>query len=91
MLGTLERIFSPFATSTQRWDVLIEHTGMSLKMSFTTLWSTHHAAFKLVKDKINESMAELMLYTSLVKIFTKGTSHGVLHSVCGFSWFTPRS
>ena len=69
--GTLQRMFSFFATSTHRWDVLIEHTGMSLKMPFTTRWSTHHAAFKLVKDKINESMAKLMLYMSLVKMCHK--------------------
>ena len=43
---------------------------MSLKMPFTTR-STHHAAFKLVKDKINKSMAEFMLTKSLVKICHK--------------------
>ena len=57
--GTLERMFSFFAASTHRWDVLIEHTGMPVKRLSTTRWSAHRAAVKPVKDKFDECVAAI--------------------------------
>jgi len=73
--GTLERIFSFFAASTHRLNVLIEHTGMSVKRLSTTRWSAHYAAVKPVKDKFDECMAAIEALCDPSKnLDTRGTA-----------------
>ena len=85
--GTLEGIFSFFAASTHRWDVLIEHTGMSVKRLSTTRWSAHYAAVKPVKDKFDECMAAIeALCDPSENLDTRGTAQGLLHAVGDFTF-----
>ena len=81
--GTLERMFTFFAASTHRWDVLIEHTGMSVKRLSTTQWSAHHAGVEPVKDKFDECVAAIEALCDLRENFdTRGTAQGL----CDFTF-----
>ena len=87
IFGILERIFSFFAASTHRWDVLIEHTGVSLKRLSTTRWSVHHIAVKPVKDKFDECITAIeALCDPRENLDTRGTAQGLLHAVCDFTF-----
>ena len=54
-------MFTFFAASTHRWDVLIGHTGIPAKRLSTTStrWNAHHAAVKPVKDTFDECVAAI--------------------------------
>lgn len=85
--GTLETLFSFFAASTHRWDVLIEHTGMSMKRLSTTRWSAHSAAVRSVKEKFDEIVAAIeALCDPQENLDTRGTAQGLLSAVCNFTF-----
>lgn len=85
--GTLETNFSFFAVSTHRWDVLMNHTGISLKRLSTTRWSSHHAAVKVVKEKFDECVAAIeALCDPDENLDTRGTARSLLPAVCNFTF-----
>lgn len=85
--GTLETMYSFFAASTHRWDVLIEHTAMSVKRLSTTRWSAHHAAVKPVKDNFEECVAAIeALCDPRENVETRGAAQGLLPAVCDFTF-----
>lgn len=85
--GTLETRFSFFAASTHRWDVLIEHTGMSVKRLSTTRRSAHSAAVKSVKEKFDECVAPIKAVCDPQEnLDTRGTAQGLLSAVCNFTF-----
>ena len=49
--GTLDRLFSFFSASTHRWDVLIQLTGISIKRTVDTRWSSRADAVDVVIKK----------------------------------------
>ncbi|KAM9311655.1 zinc finger MYM-type protein 1-like [Gastrophryne carolinensis] len=85
--GTLQAMFSFFAASTHRWDVLIERTGVSVKRLSTTRWSAHHAAVKPVKDKFDMFVSALeTLCEPCENMDTRGAAQGLLPAVCDFTF-----
>ncbi|XP_056392625.1 zinc finger MYM-type protein 1-like [Hyla sarda] len=85
--GTLQTMFTFFAASTHRWDVLIEHTGVSVKRLSTTRWSAHHAAVKPVKEKFDMFVLVLeALCEPCENLETRGAAQGLLPAVCDFTF-----
>ena len=52
--GSLEALYTFFALSTHRWDVLVKYTGLTMKRLSTTRWSAHADAVKPVIQKFNQ-------------------------------------
>src|SRR6218665_1287057 len=63
--GTLESMFSFFAASTHRWDILIEHAGMPPTRLSTTCWSAHFGAVKPVRNNFDECVAAIKAHENL--------------------------
>lgn len=84
--GTLE-MFSFFAASTHRWDVLIDHAGVSVKRLSTTRWSAHHAAVMPVKEKFDKFVSAIeALCDPHENLVTRGAAQGLLPAVCNFTF-----
>lgn len=82
---TLETMSSFFAATTHWWDVLIEHTGVSVKRLSTMRWSAHHAALKSVKEKFDECVALIeALCDPHEYLDTRDIAHSLLLAVCDF-------
>ncbi|XP_063794591.1 zinc finger MYM-type protein 1-like [Pseudophryne corroboree] len=85
--GTLEAMYSFFANSTHRWDVLIEHTGVSVKRLSTTRWSAHHAAVTPVKEKLDKFVDAIEALCDVHEnVDTRGAAQGLLPAVCDFTF-----
>lgn len=85
--GTLETMFSFFVASTHRWDVLIDHTEISVKRLSSTRWSAHHDAVKPVKEKFDKFVAAIQaLCESRENLETRGAAQILLHNVCDFTF-----
>ncbi|XP_040275768.1 zinc finger MYM-type protein 1-like [Bufo bufo] len=85
--GTLQTMFSFFAASTHRWDVLIDHAGVSVKRLSTTRWSAHYAAVKPVKEKFDMFVSALgALCEPCENMDTRGAAQGLLPAVCDFTF-----
>ncbi|XP_040197560.1 zinc finger MYM-type protein 1-like [Rana temporaria] len=85
--GTLQSMFSFFAASTHRWDVLIHHTGVSVKRLSTTRWSAHHAAVKPVKEKFDLFVSAIeALCDTCENLDTRGAAECLLPAVCDFTF-----
>lgn len=85
--GTIETMYSFFAASTHRWNILVDHTGVSVKRLSTTRWSAHYAAVKPVKEKFDECVAAIEALCDLNEnLDTRGTAQGLLPAVCDFTF-----
>jgi len=85
--GTLESMYSFFAASTHRWEVLIGHTGVSVKRLSTTRWSAHHAAVKPVKENFDEFLEAIeALSDAQENLETRATAQNLMHAVCDFTF-----
>lgn len=85
--GTIEAVYSFFSASTHRWDVLIAHTGMSLKRLSATRWSAHYTAVKAVKEKFEELVLTIeALCDPEENLDTRGSAQCLLVAVCDFTF-----
>ncbi|XP_053569321.1 LOW QUALITY PROTEIN: zinc finger MYM-type protein 1-like [Bombina bombina] len=85
--GTLQTMFSFFSASTHRWDVLIDHTGMSVKRLSTTRWSAHHAAVKPVKEKFDKFVEAIGdLCDPDENLETRGAAQVLLNALSDFTF-----
>ena len=80
-------MFSFFAASTHRWDVLMENTGVSLKRLSTTRWSSQHAAVKAVKEKFDECVTAIEALCDSDENLDKSVkAQCMLPAVCNFTF-----
>ncbi|CAN7946090.1 unnamed protein product [Ixodes hexagonus] len=85
--GSIEALFSFFAASTHRWDLLISHTGVALKRLSATRWSAHYAAVKPVKEHFDELVAAMQaLCEPQENVDTRGAAQCLLVTVCDFTF-----
>lgn len=85
--GTLESMYAFFAASTHRWDVLIEHTAVSLKRLSTTRWSAHYFAVKPVKENFDKFVVALeALCDQQENLDTRAAARSLLPAVCDFTF-----
>jgi len=85
--GSLETMYTFFALSTHRWDVLVEHTGLTVKRLSTTRWSAHADAVKPVRQKFNQFVEAIeALCDTEESDETRGAAHNLLPAICDFSF-----
>jgi len=83
--GTLDRLFSLFSTSTHRWDVLIQVTGLSIKRAVETRWSSRADAENDVVKKLSEVLTALEQLTEEEEnATTRSAASLILDSVLSF-------
>lgn len=85
--GTLESVYSFFSASTRRWEILMQHVGISVKRLSETRWSAHHEAIKPVMgnfEKLIEAVEELCQPDETVE--TRGAAHILLPAISDFSF-----
>ena len=76
--GTLQVLFSFFAASTHRWEVLINNTEVSVKRLAETQWSVHFEAVKLVRDKLDQFVDSIeALGDQSENLETRGKAQGL--------------
>jgi hypothetical protein len=85
--GSLEAMYTFFALSTHRWDVLVEHTGLTVKRLSTTRWSAHADAIKPVLEKFDKFVEAIEALCGVEECDeTRGAAHNLLPAVCDFSF-----
>uniref|UniRef100_A0A8C5PE46 TTF-type domain-containing protein n=1 Tax=Leptobrachium leishanense TaxID=445787 RepID=A0A8C5PE46_9ANUR len=85
--GTLQTMFTLFAGSSHRWDVLMTHTGVSVKRLSTTRWSAHYAAVKPVRENFDNFVAAIKaLCARDENLDTRAAAEGLLPAVCDFTF-----
>ena len=85
--GTLERLYTFFALSTHRWEVLISCTGVEVKRLSTTRWSAHHDAVKPVKEHFDEFVEAIKaLCDPSENLKTRGEAELILPAILKFSF-----
>ncbi|CAN7983404.1 unnamed protein product, partial [Ixodes hexagonus] len=82
--GSIEALFSFFAASTHRWDLLISHTGVPLKRLSATRWNAHYAAVKPVKEHFGELVVAMC--EPQENVDTRGAAQCLLVTVCDFTF-----
>ena len=84
--GTLQALFSLFAASTHRWEVLINNTEVSVKRLAETLWSAHYEPVKPVSEKLDQFVDSIeALCDQREHLDTRGKAQGLLLAVCDFT------
>ena len=85
--GIFDALYSFFAASTHRWEVLVEKTGVSVKRLSTTSWSAHHAAVKPVAHNFDGVVdAVETLCDRSENLETRGGAERLLPSVNDFTF-----
>nr|XP_053646476.1 uncharacterized protein LOC128698304 [Cherax quadricarinatus] len=78
-VGSLESAYTFFASSTHRWDVLMDHTVVSLERLSTTRWSSHYNAVKPVAESFEKFVAVTeALCDPRENLDTRGAAQGLL-------------
>jgi hypothetical protein len=87
--GSLEALYTFFALSTHRWDVLVKYTGLTMKRLSTTRWSAHADAVKPVIQKFNQFVEAIEALCDVEEsVETRGAAHNLLPAICGFSFIS---
>ena len=87
--AVLERLYTFFAVSPHRWDVLLKYMPIALKRMIETRWSTHHAAVKALPagfDGIMDALEELCNPNE--NFNTRGDAHSILEAIQNFSFLS---
>lgn len=87
--GSLEALYTFFALSTHRWDVLVKYTGLTVKRLSTTRWSAHADAVKPVIQKFNQFVEAIEALCDVEEsVETRGAAHNLLPAICDFSFIS---
>ncbi|KAM3962942.1 zinc finger MYM-type protein 1-like [Aphomia sociella] len=88
--GTVEKLYSFFSSSTQRWQLLKEKTGKKLKRLSDTRWSAHYESVKVVKENIETIVSSLEHFQDPTKanLDTRSGAILLLPAVCDFTFLT---
>ncbi|GBP20823.1 52 kDa repressor of the inhibitor of the protein kinase [Eumeta japonica] len=88
--GTIEKLYSFFSSSTQRWQLLKEKTGKNLKRFSDTHWSAHYESVKVVKENIETIVSSLEHFQDPTKanLYTRSGASLLLPAVCDFTFLT---
>lgn len=85
--GTVEAIFSFFAVSTHRWDVLLQHTNVTVKRLSQTRWSAHHDAVKPINANYDGLISAIeTLSNPCENLNTRASARTLLPAVCDFTF-----
>ena len=57
--GVVERVYSFFSASTQRWEVLLKHVPIVVKRVIDTRWSAHYKAVKALQHYLFDVVSAL--------------------------------
>ncbi|GBP00584.1 hypothetical protein EVAR_76879_1 [Eumeta japonica] len=66
----VEKLYSFFSSSTQKWQLLKKKTGKNLKRLSDTRWSAHYKSVKVVKENIQTISPKMTLDTGIIKLNT---------------------
>ncbi|GBP35161.1 hypothetical protein EVAR_28361_1 [Eumeta japonica] len=88
--GTVEKLYSFFSSSTQKWQLLKEKTGKKLKRLSDTRWSPHYKSVKVVKENIETIVSSLEHFQDPTKanLDTNSGANLLLPAVCDFTFLT---
>lgn len=85
--GTVEAVYSFFAVSTHRWDVLLHHTGVAVKRLSQTRWSAHYEAVKPIYANYDGLIAAIeALSDPAENLNTRASARTLLPAVCDFTF-----
>ena len=89
--GTLEAVFSFFSVSTNRWEVLVKHSGITVKRVSTTQffsqWSARYAAVKVMEENFDEIIAAIeKLCDSRENSNNRGAAQNLLPALLNFTF-----
>ena len=78
----LERVYSFFSASTQRWEVLLKHVPIVVKRVIDTQWSGHYEAVKALQHYFLDIVSALNeLCDKNENIDTRGQARGILDAI----------
>ncbi|GBP89114.1 Organic cation transporter-like protein [Eumeta japonica] len=90
--GTVEKLYSFFSSSTQKWQLLKEKTGKKLKRLSDIRWSAHYKSVTVVKENIETIVSSLEHFQDPTKanlrVDTKSGANLLLPAVCDFTFLT---
>ncbi|KAK4877415.1 hypothetical protein RN001_009921 [Aquatica leii] len=66
-LGTMDKVFNYFSSSTHRWKVLTDITGQGVKRFIETRWSARYEAIAIMKSHYNEIIEVLQSLSQNIK------------------------
>ena len=83
--AVVERVYSFFSASTQRWEVLLKHVPMVVKRVIDTRWSAHYEAAKALQHHFLDVVGELNeLHEQNQNIDTRGQARSILDAIQRF-------
>ena len=85
--AVVERVYSFFSASTQRWEVLLKHVPIVVKRMIDTGWSAHYEAVKALQHYFLDVVSALNeLCDQNENIDTRGQARGILDAIQRFSF-----
>ena len=85
--AVVERIYSFFSASTQRWEVLLKHVPIVVKRVIDTRWSAHYETVKVLQHYFPDVVSGLNeLCDQNENIDTRGQARGILDAIQRFSF-----
>ena len=85
--AVVERVYSFFSASTQRWEVLLKHVLIVVKRVIDTRWSVHYETVKALQHYFLDVVSALNeLCDQNENIDTRGQARGILDTIQQFSF-----
>ena len=85
--AVVERVYSFFSASTQRWEVLLKPVPIVVKKIIDTQWCAHYEAVKALQDYFLDVVSALNeLRDQNQNIDTRGPVRGILDAIQQFSF-----
>ena len=85
--AVVERVYSFFSASTQRWEVLLKHVPIVVKRVIYIRWSAHYEAVKALQHYFFDVVSVLNeLCNRNENIDTRGQARGILDAIKRFSF-----
>ena len=85
--AVVERVYSFFSASTQRWEVLLKHVLIVVKRVIDTRWSAHYETAKALQHYFLDVISALNeLCDQNKNIDTRGQVPGILDAIQQFSF-----
>ena len=85
--AVVERVYSFFSASTQRWEVLLKHVLIVVKRVIDTRWSAHYEIMKALQHYFLDVVSALNeLCDQNKNIDTRGQARGILDAIQQFSF-----
>ena len=85
--AVVERVYSFFSGSTQRWEVLLKHVPIVVKRVIDTRWSAHYEALKALQHYFLDVVSALNeLCDQNENVDTRGQARGILDAIQQFSF-----